>query len=60
MNGRQDREGNRYIREYRGGPVGIEWRRWALWEVVNGRRTRVGTARTTEDASAFLRQTVQP
>lgn len=44
-------EGYRYIREYR---TKDGSRRWALWQTVNGKRTRVGTAKTEEERTRFL------
>lgn len=49
-------EGYRYVREYRTkhGP------RWALWQVVDGRRKRVGTAIAEADYRRFLQLEVTP
>lgn len=44
--------GYRYVRQYRNAAGG--WAAWALWEVVNGRARRVGTARTEEAKRSFL------
>lgn len=44
-------EGYRYVRSYR--VRGDEWR-WALWERLNGKMRRVGTAHTEQDYRRFL------
>lgn len=44
-------EGYRYVRSYR---LMSNAKRWALWEVINGRSRRVGTATTEAEYQAFL------
>ena len=44
------RDGYRYVRSY----LTSKGERWALWEVVSGRSTRVGTALTENGYRLFL------
>ena len=52
MTRRQD--GYRYLRQYRTGPGGNNRENYALFETQDGKRRRVGTARTYEAGLAFI------
>lgn len=52
---RGGREGQRSIRSYHVESAGGSyWNRWSLWQVVDGKRRRVGTAYTEEETFIFF------